>query len=375
MAELIEMFEADNPDLNIEISTVAHEDFKDALRIWLSASAPPEVLTWFAGERVKYFVDHGLIGEITDVWQRAGWDESIPDAFDSISFVNDEAYFLPHNWYWWGMWYRKSIFEEHGLTEPETWDEFLEVCETLKQNGITPITIGTRYQWTAAGWFDYLNLRINGLDFHLDLLAGEKRFNDPRLIPVFEHWRDLIEAGYFLPNAASYSWQEATRFMVRGDAAMYLMGQFILDAVPEEIQEDLDFFRFPIIDPDVEIVEETPTDGFMISRPAVNSEGALRFMEFLGSDEAQEFFIKETGRIGTSQTVSMDIYPPLTQKGIQMIQDADAVTQFFDRDTIPPVADRGMNAFMEFWSRPDQIERILDELDQDVQQLWEEYGE
>ena len=44
----------------------------------------------------------------------------------------------------------------------------------LKKNGITPITIGTKFLWTAGGWFDYLNLRINGYQFHMDLTAGKK---------------------------------------------------------------------------------------------------------------------------------------------------------------------------------------------------------
>lgn len=370
MAELIRMFEAQNPDIRIQASTVAHEDFKDALRIWLSSSAPPEVLTWFAGERMKYFVDQNLIGSFTDTWDAAGFNASIPDAFKSISFVDGEAYFLPHSWYWWGVWYRKSIFDGLNLTEPTTWEEFLHVCEVLKENKITPLTIGTRFRWTAAAWFDYFNLRINGLDFHLGLLNGTERFNDPRMLAVFEPWAYLIEKGYFLENAAAYSWQEAVRFLVRGDAAMYLMGQFILDAVPENIAQDLDFFRFPIFDPQMEIVEETPTDGFMLSKNM--SEGALRFIQFLGSDEAQEFMIRETGRIGSSATVSMEIYPPLTKKGIQMIRDSHAVTQFFDRDTIPSVADRGMDAFMEFWAKPQEIVRILNALDADVRRLFEE---
>ncbi|GAL10765.1 putative ABC transporter periplasmic solute-binding protein [Vibrio astriarenae] len=41
-------------------------------------------------------------------------------------------------------------------------DELLKASETLKANDVTPFTIGTKYLWTAAGWFDYLNMRTNG---------------------------------------------------------------------------------------------------------------------------------------------------------------------------------------------------------------------
>ena len=61
--------------------------------------------------------------------------------------------------YQWGVYYRKDIFEELGLEVPATWDDLLQVSAALKENDIAPFTIGTKYLWTAAGWFDYLNLR------------------------------------------------------------------------------------------------------------------------------------------------------------------------------------------------------------------------
>ena len=58
---------------------------------------------------------------------------------------------------------------------------------------------------------------------------------------------------------------------------MYLMGQFILDEVPEEVAPDVDFFQFPIIDPSVPIGEDAPTDGYFIANAAQNPEGAKEF--------------------------------------------------------------------------------------------------
>ncbi|ACL70797.1 extracellular solute-binding protein [Halothermothrix orenii] len=370
--DVIKAFEEAHPDIDVRVSTTAHEDFKKALRIWLSSDNPPDVITWFAGNRAKYFINKGLIMAITDVWEEADLYNKFPRAFRSISFVNGKAYFLPYNWYWWGMFYRKSIFDKYGLEEPRTWDEFLDVCETLKQNGITPITIGTKYRWTATGWFDYLNMRVNGPEFHIRLMEGKEKYNDPRVKKVFEYWRQLLDRGYFVDNAAAYSWQEGVRFMVKGEAAMYLMGQFILDAVPEEVAKDLDFFRFPIINEDVPIGEDTPTDGFMIPKKAKNPELAKEFLKFLASREGQMIFIEKTGRIGVNNEIPMDSYPPLTQKGVKMIQGTDALAQFYDRDTPPTMADKGMNGLMNFWAYPDQIDKILDNLERQRQMIFSE---
>jgi len=367
---LVAKFEELNPDVKVKLNVTAHEEFKKAVRIWLASDDPPDVITWFAGNRAMFFVDKGLILDITDVWEEAGLFEKFPKAFQSISFKDGKAYFLPDTYYGWAVYYRKSIFEKYNLSEPKTWDEFLKVCETLKENGITPITIGTKYRWTAAGWFDYMNMRINGPEFHMGLMFGKEKYTDPRLLKVFEVWREPLDKGYFTENAASYSWQEAVQFMVKGESAMYLMGQFILDSVPDEIEGDMDFFQFPVIDPSVPIGEDAPTDGYMIPAKAKNVEDAKKFLKFLALPEAQRIVVEKLGRIVTNVEVPLDLYPPLTQKGIKMMQGVDAVAQFYDRDTTPEMADKGMDGFMEWWYKPDNIEQILERLEKDRQRIF-----
>ena len=143
---------------------------------------------------------------------------------------------------------------------------------------------------------------------------------------------------------------------------MYLMGQFILDEVPEEVAPDVDFFQFPIIDPSVPIGEDAPTDGYFIANAAQNPEGAKDFLAFLGSVESQTVMVENLGRIAVHSGVDRDLYPPMTQKGIELIETADLVLQFFDRDTTPEMADVGMNGIMAYWDSPEAIDDILSEL-------------
>ena len=370
METVVAKFQELNPDITVKLNVTAHEEFKKGVRIWLASDNPPDVITWFAGNRAMFFVDKDLIMEITDVWENAGLFEKFPKGFQSISFRDGKAYFLPVTYYGWAVYYRKSIFEKYNLSEPKTWDEFMQVCATLKENGITPITIGTKYRWTAAGWFDYMNMRINGPEFHLDLMFGKKTYTDPGVKKVFEVWREPLEKGYFTENAASYSWQEAVQFMVKGQSAMYLMGQFILDSVPDDIESDMDFFQFPIIDPDAPIGEDAPTDGYMIPKKAKNVEAAKKFLAFMGTKEAQQIEVEKTGRIVTNKNIPLDLYPPLTQKGIKMMEGVDAVAQFYDRDTIPEMADKGMDGFMEWWYKPDSIDKILERLEKERQRIF-----
>jgi ABC-type glycerol-3-phosphate transport system substrate-binding protein len=252
--ELVQMFEEANPQIDVVHSIVAHEDFKQAIRAYLTASTPPDVMTWFAGNRARFFIDKGLIMDISDVWESEGWNQSYPKGFRAMSSVNGKQYFVPNSYYWWAIYYRKSTYNQMGFKVPETGEEFWGICEKLKGGGITPITIGTKYRWTAAAWFDYLNMRVNGPEYHINLMLGTERYDDARVKKVFSNtWAPLVQRGYFIDNAASYTWQEAITFMSDGKAAMYLMGGFIRDSYPSEQVDDLDFFRFPVLDSSVPV--------------------------------------------------------------------------------------------------------------------------
>ena len=362
--EMVQMFEEEYPDIDVVHSIVAHEDFKQAIRAYLVASTPPDVMTWFAGNRARFFIDSGLILDISDLWESEGWNEGYPAGFRALSSVEGKQYFVPTSWYWWAVYYRPSIFDQYGLEVPTTWDEFLQVCETLKQNGVIPITIGTRYRWTAAAWFDYINMRVNGPEFHVNLMLGREKYDDPRVLKVFtDYWAPLIENDYFVEDAAAYTWQEGLQFMIDGEAAMYLMGDFIRDSFPDDLEDDLDFFRFPIIDASVLVGEDAPTDGYFIAANAQHVEEAKKFLAFVGSAEVQQYFGEKLGRLSTHSAVDTSIYNPEQQKGIALIQSADYVAQFYDRDTTPEMADEGMNGFMEFWDNPDSISDILARLE------------
>lgn len=367
---LVQMFNEQNPDTPLDYSVVQHEDFKQAIRAYLVADPAPDVMTWFAGNRARFFIDKGLILDISDVWQQEGWLEDYPKGFLALSTVGDKQYFLPSSWYWWAMFYRKSVFEEHGVTPPETWDELLAACDTFSEAGIIPITIGAKDKWPAAAWFDYINMRLNGPEFQLNLMLGTESWDDPKVKGVFEKWNELFEHNCFIEDPAAYAWQDALTPFNQGEAAMYLMGQFILDSVPDEIQDDVDFVRFPIIDPAMPIGEDAPTDGFFIAAQAKNPEGAKKFLAFLGSVEAQTIMVEELGRLPVHSGVDKNLFNPTQQKGIELIQGADLVLQFFDRDTTPEMAEAGMNGIMAYWADPKAIDDILADLEATRQEIF-----
>ncbi len=349
---LVAQWNAAHPDRPIEHNITDHEAFKQAIRTYLVADPSPDVLTWFAGNRMAFFVDRGLAGDLTTLFEREGWNDVYAPGFVALATQNDAQYFVPTSYYWWAMYFRTSIMEANGVTPPATWDELLAACDTFNAAGIVPITIGTQAPWTAAAWFDFLNMRINGPEFHINLMRLQESYTDERVVAVFDHWRQLYEHNCFLPDSAAYDWQGGLDFMNRGEAAMYLMGGFITDSVPDDIESDYDFAMFPVINPDVPIGIDAPTDAYFMSVNAPNPQGAFDFLAFLGSQEAQQFAADELGRLPTRTDVDTANFTEAQQKGIALVQSADYVAQFYDRDTTPEMAEAGLNAFAEFIADP-----------------------
>ncbi len=89
----------------------------------------------------------------------------------------------------------------------------------------------------------------------------------------------------------------------------------------------------------------------------------------------QQKAFDEMGRLPTRTDVDVSGASPATQKGIELIQTADYVAQFYDRDTTAPMAEAGLNGFSQFWSDPSSIDQILEDLEAERLRILEETAE
>ena len=276
--------------------------------------------------------------------------------------IDGKQWGVPYTYYQWGVYYREGHLRRvrpRRAARPGT--SFKSNCQTLLDNGVKCFTIGTKFLWTAAGWFDYLNLRTNGYDFHMQLTAGEVPWTDDRVRQTFANWRELIDMGAYIDNHTAYSWQEALPFMVQGDAAAYLMGNFAVapHARGGLTDDQLDYYQFPAINPDVEMAEDAPTDTFHIPAGAENKEDAqgLPALRRLAREPDAD------QRPATAGPAAGQREPTVgDDKFLQRVRDAVAnspggIAQFFDRDAPAEMAKIGMEGFQEFMVSPDNSTR------------------
>ena len=353
---IIPTFEKENPDIKVEMTIYDHEAYKTQIRNFLPAE-PPDVVNWFSGNRMKFFVNQGLFEDVSDVWDQNNLHNELAAARSTMT-VDGKQWGVPTTYYQWGFYYRKDIFAKYGLGEPRSMADLMNIFETLKKNGVTPIAIGTKYLWTAAGWFDFLNLRINGYDFHMALMDGEVSYEDQRLDRVFDVWGEIAKSGYYIDNHASYSWQEGMAPMINGDAAMYLLGNFIIpDLMRAGLEGKIGYFQFPVIDGSVRTYEEAPTDSMHIPARAKNKKDARRFLAFLEEPDIQKIIADASGMLSTNNQS-----PPPTDEflkiGFKVLSESAGLAQFYDRDTPPEMAKEGMKGFQEFMVKPDREKQI-----------------
>lgn len=360
---LVSEFQKENPDIKVTVNASAHEQFKTLLPSWLTSNQAPDVATWFAGYRMQTFAERGLLEPVNDVFPGGSFEKEFPKSFKSAASSKGNIYFVPQAWYWWAIYYNKDTFAKYGLTPPKTWNDFLQICAVLKKNGVSPIAIGTKETWTTGGWFDYIDSAVNGGNFHRELTLGNVAYTDPKVKESFKVIADLAEKDYFLPNASSYSWQEAANFMIRGEAGMFLMGQFIMDATPKNMQDKIDFFPFPLYGKNTDYAVDTPTDGFILPAKAKNKANAKKFLAFAATKKGQELFCKPIGRLAAN--VNVPPVSPEAKKGLEMVLGASSAAQFYDRDAPEEMAAKGMNAIVDIMHEPAKLDSILEALDKE----------
>jgi multiple sugar transport system substrate-binding protein len=365
--KIVAKFQAANPDIDVQMNTTEHEAFKTAIRTILAADKGPDVATWFAGNRMAGFVADGLFGDISDVWAQEGLANTMASTMPSITF-GGKQYALPYSYYQWGVYYRKDIYDANGISIPKTYDEFLDNCKKLSANGIASVAIGTKYLWTAAGWFDYLNLRTNGLDYHIDLMLGKTKYTDEGVVNTFKNWARAVEAGCFMDNHQNYSWQEAQAPLINGEAASYLIGNFIVPNLPEDTQAQLDFYQFPPIDPSLELGEDAPTEIIFMPSNAQNVENGKKFMAFFSQPENLTYMNDVLKQL-SPHSGSPAPTDRFLKAGSEMLSKSKTA-QFFDRDTTPEMAKAAMQLMVEFMLDTDSMMDILEEIEEERSRIF-----
>ena len=361
MEALIADFETANPDIDVVLQNFDHEGYKTAIRNFLTTDSP-DLANWYAGNRMAPFVKAGQFQDVSDVWEANGLSDSLASAKASMT-IDGKQWGVPYTYYQWGIYFNKDAYKAAGVEVPTTWADFVSNCEKFKAAGIDCVTTGTSALWPGAGIFDYINMRTNGYEFHMDLTAGKIAWTDDRVKATFAEWAKIQP--FITANHAAIDWQDAAALMVQGKAANYVMGNFAVATFKEGgmTNDNLGFMVFPEITPGIPRAEEAPTDTIHITAGATNVADAKTFLAYVASADAQTKLNSAIGQLPTNKNATVDAADPFISAGFASLSSAYALAQFFDRDAPAEMAKAGMEGFQEFMVKPERLPEILDRLE------------
>ncbi|MDO5422477.1 MAG: extracellular solute-binding protein [Eubacteriales bacterium] len=251
------------------------------------------------GGDVNYsnFLDSEMLMDISDFDGLASIKQAYLDIDKNLEFVPTEGtYAVPYVANAAGILYNRDMFEENGWEIPETWTEFLELCETIQASGQLPLYFGFKDTWTCLAPWNAICVDLAPADICAQVNRGEATFT--------EAYREAAEKIYELLQYAQndpygYSYNDACTAFARGESAMYVIGSY---AVPQILsvnpEMNVDSFVFPASDdPDENQLNSGVDLQFSVMADCENKEAAYEVLRFLLEDESIQAYLDDQNAV------------------------------------------------------------------------------
>lgn len=306
---IVDRFNQENEyNVTIEMTAYENEQHKTKLTTLMAADAAPDIFYTYELAFLKPFVDANKVADITSYFDAdPEWKNSFMGGTLDVLSYDGKNYGVPTESVIGVMFYNKEIFEKYGLTIPNTYDEFLTICETLKSNDIIPMTLACSDAWIPAQFVQQLSAGIGGGQFFFDVCDGKANWNDPINVKAAEEMLKMAQAGYFQEGYLGTSPEESVALYTSGKAAMYFQGTWdtglLLDS---EVGPVTGAFVMPAFDSQYSNFSLGSVDGsFAISSKCQNKDAAVALLKFWSSPEIQEYLLYNYSK-APSTNISVD---------------------------------------------------------------------
>jgi raffinose/stachyose/melibiose transport system substrate-binding protein len=342
----VDRFKADNPDINVNLTMIANDAFKQKLAVALaSGQAPDTFLSWSGGPMYEY-AKNGQIVDLTPYMNANNYKDKFLDAAIAQVTWQDKIWGIPmQNVSVCTVFYNKNIFAKYSLEVPATIRELEAVCDTLKKNGITPFSLANKTQWTGSMYFMFLATRRGGTQPFIKAVDGSGSFLDPAFIHAGEKIQEWVNKGYFNTgfNGLDEDSGQARQILYRGEAAMHIMGSwFNSSALVEspEFHAGMGIFKFPrdeqgVGDPNT-VIGTVGDNFYHVSASSKNPAKAFELATHLIDDAAIQDALND-GRIPPVKNVTLQ--DPILAELFAQVQSAPDMQLWYDQSLAPEVAD------------------------------------
>ena len=189
-------------------------------------SGNPPAAAQIKGPSLQEWAKEGVLANLDGVAKAEKWDELLPKVVSDGMKYKGSYIAVPvnvHRVNW--LWANPAVFAKAGTKVPTSWDEFFVAAEALKKAGITPVAHGGQ-NWQDFTTFEAVALGVGGADFYKKALVrlDPASVSSPTMEKVLATFKRV--KGYTDKNAAGRDWNLATAMVIKGEAAMQIMGDW-----------------------------------------------------------------------------------------------------------------------------------------------------
>jgi raffinose/stachyose/melibiose transport system substrate-binding protein len=228
------LFKSKYPNGEIEWNNIHGEKYFDVLKAKLASNSADDVI--IHQDMLGVLGKGEYCADLSD----EPWVEDMLDVCNPYVYFDGKVIAAPGDLNGWGAWYNKKIFRENGLEPPETYGDFLNICKTLKSNGITPFSFGFKDAWSAAGVWNMICpafLYTEDEEFLVNVTRGSRKLTDSEVVDVFKRIQFLFSSGYANKNCLSIGWAQSRAEFLKENGAMMIQGAWLPSLVATEDED------------------------------------------------------------------------------------------------------------------------------------------
>lgn len=317
--DAIAEFEAQNPGIRIETDFIQNTYYTSGIKTRLLGGVKLDVFdTWSP----SLFTEIRMLGEeiYLDLTGSPFLDEFLPSSLEPVT-IDGKVYGVPEVMHSDGLLYNKGLFDELRLQVPQTWDEFVHVCDILKAAGYIPIALDSEW-WVPQFFFGSL-MTNNGADaeWTARLERGEVPVTDPIFVDALEKTKEIITRGYVPETWFVLKHEQSKDLLGQGKAAMMIAGTWDIPSILERNPHlDIDFMMVPGEErtvPNINIGTYR-----VISSETAFPEEAKRFVAFMSGKANQEKLAH--GASAVPSVIGYEVNNPVVQKIAAFVTRDDA---------------------------------------------------
>jgi glucose/mannose transport system substrate-binding protein len=289
------IYQEQNPGVEIVNAAVAGgagTNAKAVLATRLTGGDPPDSFQVHAGLEVEKYAPEEYLEPLDDLFASEGWDKVFPQGLLDLLRYQDHYWSVPVNIHRANvLWYNKTLLADHNIEPPATFDEFFEAANALQAADVIPFAMGTKEGFELGHVFETVLMGVLGADGYRGLWTGDTAWTDAKVGEALENFQKMLT--YANEDHAGLTWSEAAQYLIDGQAAMHVMGDWTAGFFASKGYADFGWAPSPGTDG----IFDALSDAFSLPKNAPNRDNAIAWLKVAGSQAGQEAFNPKKGSI------------------------------------------------------------------------------